>query len=941
MSLTKTDNSTINKAIKQWKINPNINPYNNSKIKTSIVLKSEYVKLYEKFITYLTKDLSENDFEKPEIFENIRKQLPTNHIYVFKEIDYLKNLKQKYNDPEEDKWIDFLITEKKLIYSKEKILDKKGYTVYDHLFMHFYFIKNKNYLQREKNIYNQNFLYEIIENQIKLINAVDLNCYEIIDSMLNFTNEQNKGINFEIKKIKNNKELWPYYVPPLLKLFIEYIYEISYYLISIKTLKPLIFNEYFLYSDKNIVLDTKKKIQYIDNSIKYNKYRLKTILNIILGSMYNNDNSEKINIKTFLKILWKEIKNVILEEQKPNYDYYNKEFHYYLTFSIDQYNRNEINKEISEVEIKNLKLFFVSSIFDIETIHKESQDNFNVIKYEPVIDPYNNLPQPPEMPQKPIISQELEKYRKTSDIKDPIKEKELKEYLKKEKEFKQKLKSYDKKLKEYNEKYLDKKLSPYFSIKLSRAKSEINDKNSLRLSYSPLKVSPKSLTNFKSEKNKKLLEKFEKEPYSRSYKQKEIASQDIESYNEEIDEETLKQRELERQRIETFLQEIETDRERLVELGRAQRERDRNREQMFQLWQEREGPREREREWLRARSDSISSHYSESPHSDIRSRSGRSSSSGHSSSGYSSSGGAQVQKQVYVQMKGGSKTKYSESDLKLRLALEADKFKKYAKSLSSSGKSPRQKYIGCDLNDNDPLTLEKFSDMHFKKIKYLSKIKTKLPDGKIITLCYDTIPFYNYILDCKNKGNPPLNLKMGQVPLTIEQQNEVFKKIKFFTKQPTLKPNINKKKFLKAKYIEDIQAHLAPLTFRNFNTYTVGTLINIGSINFHIIINYTLYNRHLLCKLHRGPIISNIFQSIPDENTSNETFLLIQKGIENGSLLKINTYPYWKEDNSYNDIPFSYKLLKLPNFSLSNNDTLDQLKEKTRIFNNSLRQLIY
>jgi hypothetical protein len=46
MSQTKT-HLTIDKAIKQWKINPNINPYNNSKIKTSIVLNSKYVELYE------------------------------------------------------------------------------------------------------------------------------------------------------------------------------------------------------------------------------------------------------------------------------------------------------------------------------------------------------------------------------------------------------------------------------------------------------------------------------------------------------------------------------------------------------------------------------------------------------------------------------------------------------------------------------------------------------------------------------------------------------------------------------------------------------------------------------------------------------------------------------------------------------------------------------
>ena len=129
-------------------------------------------------------------------------------------------------------------------------------------------------------------------------------------------------------------------------------------------------------------------------------------------------------------------------------------------------------------------------------------------------------------------------------------------------------------------------------------------------------------------------------------------------------------------------------------------------------------------------------------------------------------------------MKGGDKTKLSKSDLKLKLALEADnpKFKKYAKSLTPSGKSPRQKYVGCDLNANDPITQETLGDLHLNKIKYLSKIKTTLPNGKIITHCYDTIPLYNYILDCNNKGEDPINLAMGKDKLTIEQKKKYLKK---------------------------------------------------------------------------------------------------------------------------------------------------------------------
>ena len=1283
----------IKKAIKKWKENPNIDPYGGSKVKTSIVLGSKYTELYEKFITELTKDLTPADIAKPEIFKDIRKQLPKSHIYVSEEIDYIENLKQQYNNSEEDKWIDFLVKQKDIIYAKEQILDIKGYTVYDHLFMHFYLIKNekhfKDYDIKETYIYNQEFLYETIENQIKLVKAVDMNCHEVIDSMLTFTSEENKGINFQVKRTTVLQDEWPYQVPPLLEFFTEYIYEISYYLMPIQTLNATIFNNYFLYGNKISRFDNKKKIEYIDNSINFNKYRLKTIINLIFGSMYNSDNTEKINIKTFLKILWTEVKDIIFEEQK-----YHTHKSLLNPTSNDKVLYFIITKTIGEAEIKNVKMFFVSSIFDIETVHKESQENNNVL-YEPVIDPYNNLPEPPRMPRAPVISQDLQRYKMTSHIKgknsakeqelkehlkkekqfqkelksydknlknyndkhlgkklspyfsvklsraksvinnknslrlsysplkvsaksltkfksqkqkellakfekepysrtykqkeierererrsvsghtqneinginrviergekerwererdrwrenvqllqereneatanseltntrnserqtererrrarererleaiyrgqtrptggsktelsksdlklklaleannpkftkyakslspsgksprqkyigcdlndnDPItlekfsdmhfkkikylskikttlpdgkivthcydtipfynyildcknkgkeplhlkigrvpltqeqkqevfkkikfftkqstlgeniesqqhnnvlyepvidpysklpeppkmpkkpvisqelesyietshfkgknsaKEKELKEYLEKEKQFKKKLKEYDKKLKEYNDKYLGKKLSPYFSVKLSRAKSEINNKNSLRLSYSPLKVSAKSLTKFKSQKQKELLAKFEKEPYSRTYKQKEIASQDIESSDEEIDEETLRikrfqeakrQRELERQRIERERQQIESERERLLEQGRAG---------TIRAQMELQGNRERETESARATE---------------RLR-------------------QELQRMGYwIPNGGGSKTKLSKSDLKLKLALEANnpKFKEFAKRLSPSGKSPRQKYIGCDLNDNDPITQETFGNLHFKKIKYLSKIKTTLPDGKIVTNCYDTIPFYNYILDCNYKGETPLNLAIGKVPLTLMQKTEVFKKIKFFTKQPTLEINIDitKKYFLKANY--------NPRRYSNghYTIYDICAQINIGSIDFNIIVNNnsSLNLGRLQKILHEGPIISR--DDILFEDTSDETVLLIQKGMDNGSLLKVNTYPYWNSnDSSEGNMPYGYKLLLLPPFTFSTRDSIQQLEERTKAFNNNLRLLI-
>ena len=347
--------------------------------------------------------------------------------------------------------------------------------------------------------------------------------------------------------------------------------------------------------------------------------------------------------------------------------------------------------------------------------------------------------------------------------------------------------------------------------------------------------------------------------------------------------------------------------------------------------------REREREeipqqqWLRARSDSISSVDSMTPSSNRSSNSGRSSSSGYSS-GYSSAGGAQT----YLQMIAGSKTKLSKSDLKLKLALEADnpKFKKYAKSLSPSGKSPRQKYIGCDLNDNDPITQEAFSDMHFKKIKYLSKIKTTLENGKIITNCYDTVPLYNYILDCNNKCTFPINIAQGREPFDILQLDEVYKKIKNFTKKPTLKRDIDTshKIFLNTLYVDHGD-------FRyGFPFYTIFATIIIGSIPFPISHDNYNYWQGGMLKIIEAPIISR--DDILFEDTSDNTALLIEQGVKKGSLLKVNNYPYWHREGTLTMPNPLNNLLALPPFSWSRNDDFDRLKERTHILNNRIERLI-
>lgn len=63
------------------------------------------------------------------------------------------------------------------------------------------------------------------------------------------------------------------------------------------------------------------------------------------------------------------------------------------------------------------------------------------------------------------------------------------------------------------------------------------------------------------------------------------------------------------------------------------------------------------------------------------------------------------------------------------------------------------------------------------------------------------------------------------------------------------------------------------------------------------------------------------------EDTSDETVLLIQKGMENGSLLRVKNYPYWKNEYGRDNMPYDYKLLSLPLFIRpSTRDSIDTLE---------------
>jgi len=812
-------NIDMDEAIKLWCKNPLINPYTNNVIKVSILHTSEYAKLYQQFCSFLTKKMisssstTEDYVFIPDNFERlIRDKLPNNHIYVFKDFDYIQTLQNLYPN---SGWINFLYTKKEFLYEKnEKSKDVFGSTVYDFLFAkYFLFLNKKHFTQkiREEYIDRSLFLYETIEDQIKTFKKPNSDIYEIFESLCitDHINIESPRLPKNIlKRIEYNEyiEKNSIGIPPLFSLFTEYIEEISYYLLSILYLEKEIYNNYFLYGNN----EGENKYDVIKESIDYNIYRLKTILNIIFSTVIKNNNEDNIKIffdNTFLYIGEYLYSRTVRKSKKKVWSERDLEIENILT-NISRWTKPSL--EVSDIYTEEkFKTFFVSSIFDIQKLHIDSAKLIGNL-YEPIKDPYDNLPEQPQIPRPPIIDQQLQKYKMTSHIigKNQDKEKELKSFEKKQTEYKKELKKYDKELQNYNNKYLDKKLSPYFSVNLARSTGDIDKRGSLQLRYSPIKYTAKSQEEFK-------LNRYKNKKSSKSSDEK-------------------------------------------------------------------------------------------------------------------------------------------KENLKIKLALESDNFKQFAKSLSPSGKSPRQKYMGCDLNDVDPITNESFGDMHFKKIKYLSKIKMINPNGKVITKCYDTIPLYNYILDCNSQGVEPKNIAFGgRESFTVTQLDEVFKKIKFFTKKPTISRNTDVANTNLLETIAEIVPYFGkgqPRIIGNERgyIYNMKLHISIGSIRFPVIIFNNRYPGGLsamppvqISLTEQYPIIQG--DEILFEDSSDNTIMLIQKGVSNSSLLQFSHYPYWNGMRTgIRDVSrgFVKNFINIPVFTWSETDTIDVLRERTKVFNRRIAQEI-
>lgn len=634
------------------------------------------------------------------------------------------------------------------------------------------------YYLRDKNIneFNLNyFLYKVILRQFE-VNSKLAETYPAIPDVL--------------KDIMLDEKLEVF-----IEMVNEYIYDLCVLILPLTKLANRIEleqPEYISYFEEMLDIDT----NVLPETIKNMKTRLHCILHLI--NLFGKED------------IFERIKDTKLDD-----DYF------------DDYYVNIIYNHITTIDSKKLRNFLVSAIFDIEEIHIESTKQ---VVYNSVKDPYNNLPEPPEIPKYPILSQELTvyKYRKLNlesnkdleefktkliDLIDKDKDRQLKEYDKKVNEYKIQIKKYDKKLKEYNKQHLGKKVSPYFSVSISRTKDD------LEYGYNPIKTTQRSLSAFSKKKEKS------NSSNSTLYEESSgvILTDDLKSkFHRYIYDGTN----------------IENSEELLIEFKTAELNGKISNTRAKQL----------------------------------------------------------------MQYSGGGKK--SLSAIKAELKLDAKRLDKVFKNK-------------CDLTGNEPFTIELYADMHPKKIKYLSKIKTVI-NGNTYVNCYDTVNIYNYVLNCHKTGKVPENIALGRTPFTRDHLKEIFKKIKHFTKQKTLEVNDNIYKNIRlvgiAKAIEE-------------NEYSISLNIKIGTVDFPIFLGKIDDNNDFY--IYKGELFT--IEETDYDNSSDKTIIVIQKGISNGRLLEQFHYPY---------IPI--RLIKKTNniLSLPKFPNIGTLEETTRQFNDQLELLV-
>jgi hypothetical protein len=215
------------------------------------------------------------------------------------------------------------------------------------------------------------------------------------------------------------------------------------------------------------------------------------------------------------------------------------------------------------------------------------------------------------------------------------------------------------------------------------------------------------------------------------------------------------------------------------------------------------------------------------------------------------------------------------------------------------------------VNEYDPYTQDEFRKMTPKKQKYASVIVYN--DGKKeYHYRFDTVSIYNYILNCIEVCEKPINI-FNRVELTDADLDEICKKIKHFTKKPTYNLSSEIKPLLLdcSKYyynylefveVEDIKTEdLEKTIIGSTNIYIT---IRLGDINFKIIEKEVL-------KLP-------IFKSNEYMKLLYHILQLLQAKLTEGMFITRRFFPYRKNE----------PILNLPNFPFGFNDNANKTLER-------------
>ena len=290
-------------------------------------------------------------------------------------------------------------------------------------------------------------------------------------------------------------------------------------------------------------------------------------------------------------------------------------------------------------------------------------------------------------------------------------------------------------------------------------------------------------------------------------------------------------------------------------------------------------------------------------------------------------------------------------------------FVKYDKAtgafITSLGAHPRATYKEqYYVNDTDPNTQEDFDDMHPTKQKHVSDIVYYNQDGKEFHFRFDTVSIYNYILKCIENCEKPINT-INKKELTNDNLDEICRKIKHFTKNPTFNSSMDIRALIdNCKYenylaLDYTQSYLRQRTQNPIIGYLYIHLnINLGGILFRVINKIqqdpqvTIYDNFpnqvniMNSEVVTLPLFADYVYDIYDDNPTSPypVYILsdLQQKLPKGDIIGTKYFPYRKNNA---DGQRWKTVLNLQKFNLDILDNVDDAFAKLKEYREKIALL--